>query len=330
MKLGIVGTGIIVKEVLPLLVEWGWNVAALCDTPAARESAQALAQANGVAAVYDEYAVMLKQADIDTVYIAVPNFLHYDFCEKALNSGKNVIVEKPMTSNDREAEKLAALAREKKLFLFEAITTVYLPNYALLKKLLPRIGTVKIVTCNCSQYSRRYDAFRAGEILPVFDPKKSGGALMDLNLYNLHWLIGLFGEPESIDYHANLERGIDTSGILMLRYPGFQAVSIAAKDCAAPRSFVIQGTEGYIQQSSPANACREIILHLNDGTEKVFNENPPSRLEPEFRAFWEQIESGDRTRCYTALDHSVLVSKIQTQARRNAGIYFPADEEPQV
>lgn len=326
MKLGIVGTGIIVKEVLPLLVEWGWHIGAICGTPETHETTQSLAQTYGVPAVYDEYTRMLECPGVDTVYVAVPNHLHYDFCKKALNAGKNVIVEKPMTSNDREAEKLADLARAKELFLFEAISTVYLPNYRRIKELLPRIGTVKIVTCNCSQYSRRYDAFRAGEVLPVFDPMKSGGALMDLNLYNLHWLIGLFGKPEAVDYHANIERGIDTSGMLTIRYPGFWAVSIAAKDCAAPRTFVIQGTEGYIQQNSPANACREILLHLNDGTEEIYNSNPESRLEPEFRAFAEQIESGDRSRCYAALEHSILVSTIQTQARLGAGIRFPADE----
>ena len=139
----------------------------------------------------------------------------------------------------------------------------------------------------------------------------------------------MFGEPEKVDYRANVERGIDTSGMLMLQYPGFLAVSIAAKDCATPRSFVIQGTEGYIQQNSPVNACREIVLHLNDGTEEMFNENPPSRLEPEFRAFLEQIESGDPAQCYKAVDHCVLVSAVQTQARLGTGIYFPADGEGQ-
>lgn len=325
MKLGIAGTGIIVQEVLPLLLKWGWNVTAICGTTVGK--AEAMARANGVPSAFGDYAAMLERADIDTVYVAVPNFLHFDLCRKALNAGKHVIVEKPMTSNDREARELAALAREKNLFLFEAVTTVYLPNYALLKTLLPRIGDVRIVTCNYSQYSRRYDAFRAGEVLPVFDPKKSGGAMMDLNLYNLHWLIGLFGKPEETDYRANVERGIDTSGVLLLQYPGFLAVSIAAKDCAAPCNFVIQGTGGCIRQDSPANACREIVLHLNDGTEEVFDENPPNRLEPEFRAFREQIESGDRTRCYAALEHSVLVSTVQTQARLGAGVRFPADEE---
>ena len=111
MKLGIAGTGIIVQEVLPLLVEWGWNVTAICGTTVGK--AEAMARAHGVPSAFGGYTAMLEQADIDTVYVAVPNFLHFDLCRKALNAGKHVIVEKPMTSNDREARELAALAREK-------------------------------------------------------------------------------------------------------------------------------------------------------------------------------------------------------------------------
>lgn len=326
MKLGIVGTGTIVKEVLPFLRGWGWEPVALCGTPRSKAEAEQLSIDNNVPSVYCDYAEMLAKADIDAVYIAVPNFLHYNFVKQALEAEKNVIVEKPMTSNDWEAEALETFAREKSLYLFEAITTVYLPNYLKTKEWLSRIGEIKIVSCNFSQYSRRYDALRAGEILPAFDPAKSGGALMDLNLYNLHWLIGLFGEPKAVRYAANLERGIDTSGILTLDYGSFHAVSIAAKDCAAPWRYTIQGTRGYLEMQSPANHCLDIKLHLNDGTEETFAENPVSRLAPEFQFFAEQIASGERSRCYEQLSRSVLISKVQTKARLSAGIRFPADE----
>lgn len=328
MKIGIVGTGAIAQEVLPLLRSWGWEPAALCGTIRSKETVKELCTAHHISAGYVDYQTMLTEADVDTVYIAVPNFLHYSFVKQALEAGRNVIVEKPLTSNDREARELSNIARERNLFLFEAISTLHLSSYAVIKKLLPRVGTVKVVSCNFSQYSRRYDAFRAGETLPVFDPKKSGGALMDLNLYNLHWLLGLFGEPKAVYYSANIERGIDTSGVLSLNYGSFQAASIAAKDCAAPCSYVIQGTEGYIHQNSPANSCSDILLRLNDGSEEKYAASPASRLEPEFRFFANEIASGDRTRCYQQLDHSLLVSKIQTKARLDAGIRFPADDQP--
>ena len=326
MKLGIVGTGIIAKEVLPLLRGWGWEPAALCGTPRSKDEVEQLSKENNIPAVYCDYAEMLAKADVDAVYIAVPNFLHYSFIKQALEAGKNVIVEKPMTSNYREAQEMEALAKEKNLYLFEAITTVYLPNYLKTKEWLSRIGDIKIVSCNYSQYSRRYDAFRSGEVLPAFDPAKSGGALMDLNLYNLHYLLGLFGEPKSVRYAANIERGIDTSGVLTLDYGAFQAVSIAAKDCAAPWRYTIQGTDGYIQMETPANFCLDVKLHLNDGTEETFAENPDSRLEPEFKYFAAEIASGKRDNCYERLAHSVTVSKVQTEARLDAGIRFPADE----
>ena len=327
MKLAIVGTGMIAKEVLPLLRDWGWEPAVLCGTPNTIAEVERLCRENDVPAAYSDYAQMLDspELDVDAVYIAVPNFLHFSFVKQALEHGKNVIVEKPMTSNDREAAMLAALAREKGLYVFEAISTVYLPNYRKTKEWLSRIGTVKIVSCNFSSYSSRYDAFRRGEVLPAFDPAKAGGALMDINLYNLHWLLGLFGTPRGVQYAANIERGIDTSGVMLLDYGNFQAVSIAAKDCAAPWRYLIQGTDGYIQMDTPANFCLDVKLHLNDGTEETFADNPASRLEPEFRFFARQIASGDRQTCYAQLDHSLAVSRVQTEARLGAGIRFPAD-----
>ena len=325
MKLEIAGGGIIAREVVPQLRSWGWEPVALCSTPSGEAALKELAAANNVPETYTDFDAMLAQADADTCYIAVPNYLHFEFARRALAAGKNVIVEKPMTSNVQEARALAALAREKGLYLYEAITTVYLPNFLRLQQLLPQIGTVKMVYCNFSQYSRRYDAFRAGTVLPVFDPKKSGGALMDLNLYNIYWTLGLFGAPDGLTYHANVERGIDTSGVLLLDYPGFRAAAIAAKDCAAPCCTLIQGTEGYLMQSTPASICGEILLHRNDGSEVRFQENPPSRLEPEFRLFARQIAARDPSLCEAALERSILVSEIQTRARLEAGVRFPAD-----
>lgn len=327
MKLGIAGTGSIVREILPVLRNPDIEITALCGTVRSKEKVNELCKTYQIGQAFCEYDRMITESDIDTVYVAVPNFLHYSFAERALEAGKNVIVEKPMTSSIAEAEKLSDLARRKNRYLFEAISTLYLPNYNKIREWLLRIGTVKIVTCNFSQYSSRYDDFRNGTVLPVFDPEKAGGALMDLNLYNLHYLMGLFGEPRSVKYLPNMERGIDTSGILTLAFDGFRAVSIAAKDCSAPWNYVIQGTDGYILQKSPANFCGEVLLHLKDGTEETFDSQPASRLEPEFRAFIREIASGKREFCYKMLEQSVAVSRVQTKARLDAGIYFPGDKE---
>ncbi len=325
MKLGVVGTGFIAQEVTPQLRSWGIEPMAVCGTPQTIDEVEKLCRENDIAGIYGEYEKMLDEADIDTVYVAVPNFLHYSFVKQALAAGKNVIVEKPMTSNDREANELYEIADKNGLYLFEAISTVYLDNYRKIKEWLPKIGEVKIVTANYSQYSRRYDAFREGTVLPAFDPNKSGGALMDLNLYNLHYIIGLFGEPEDVSYQANIERDIDTSGIVTMDYGRFKAVSIAAKDCAAPAQYVIQGTDGYIMQTTSANICGEVTLNLNDGTAERYDAKPDSRLRNEFENFVRIIDDQDMATCKKRLSHSILVSKVQTKARKLAGVVFPAD-----
>lgn len=328
MKLGIVGSGLIVQEFLPHLVKMkGLTVQAVQGTPRSLEQVKALCAAHGVPNAFCSFEELCT-ADIDTVYIAVPNFLHFSYCRQALEHGYHVIVEKPITSNEKEAAYLAALARKKGVFLFEAVTTPYLEAFHQIKEWLPQIGTVKVVQSQYSQYSRRYDAFRAGQVLPVFDPKKSGGALMDLNLYNLHLVMGLFGEPQTVHYYANIERNIDTSGILLLQYPGFQALCLAAKDCRGSTGAVIQGTDGCIRTSGAPNSISKVTLERNDGTREEWEgAGVRDRLVPEFQAFLRAINAHDTAFCEMMLAESLAVSRVQTKARLDAGILFPADEE---
>ena len=328
MKLGIIGSGVIVTDFLPKLVKMDdMEVVAVMDIPEAKEHLEQLCKENGVPHAVTDYSEFIK-LDFDTIYVAVPNFLHYTYCKQGLQDGKNIIVEKPMCSTIREVEDLQRIAEERNLFLFEAITTLHFDSYKKIKEWLPRIGTVKLVNCNYSQYSRRYNAFKEGNILPAFDPNKSGGALMDLNLYNLHFVMGLFGEPESATYYANIEKNIDTSGELILTYDGFVANCTAAKDCAAPPTYVIQGTDGYIKTQYSPNLIGQVTLHFNDGSEETYDDGMAmNRLIPEFKDFIKIINRNDHSACDAYLNKSVAVSRVQTRARVNAGILFPADKE---
>ena len=327
MKLGILGTGMIVREFLPWLAgpDCPFEVQCLCSTEQSAPEAEELCQQYHVPQHTTNYFELLQAVDV--VYLAVPNLQHYRYAKVALEAGKHVIVEKPMTATAAQTEELAKLARHKKVFLFEAMTTQYQENYHKIRELLPRIGTVKLVQCNFSQYSSRYDAFCAGDVKPAFDPACAGGALMDLNVYNISYIVGLFGEPNQVQYLANIERGIDTSGILTMEYNSFKAVSMAAKDCGAPARYIIQGTKGYILQKSTANWCGGVTFHPNQGKEEHFNLSAGKpRQEAEFLAFFRAIEGGDQELCSRMLDTSVAVSRVLTVARRSAGIKFPCDK----
>ncbi|SDO44265.1 Predicted dehydrogenase [Streptococcus equinus] len=316
MKLAILGTGKIVDEVLPVLKEInGIDLVAILSTPRSLTKAQELAEVYAINQASSDYDSILANPEVDTVYVALPNHLHYDYAKKALLAGKHVICEKPFTLTLAEFEDLAKIAEQKNRILLEAITNQYLGNFASIKANLAKLGDIKIVECNYSQYSSRYDAFKRGEIAPAFDPKKGGGALRDLNIYNIHLVVGLFGKPEKVFYLPNIERDVDTSGVLVMDYGKFKAVCIGAKDCGADIKSTIQGDKGSIAVLGATNTLPELALTLNNQNMTMINENSLNhRMHDEFVAFQAIIEHEDMTATKLALDHSRLVMEVLDQA----------------
>ena len=226
----------------------GIELEAILSTPRSLDKAEALAKQYGLSQATSDYELILSNPEVDTIYVGTPNHTHYDYAKKALLAGKHVICEKPFTLHLEEFEELAKLAQEKELLLMEAITNQYLANFTAIKEALSDIGDIKIVDINYSQCSSRYDAFKRGEIAPAFNPEMGGGALRDLNIYNIHLLVGLFGKPNRVEYLPNVERGVDTSGILVLDYGHFKAVAIGAKDCSAEIYKVIRALLQFLVQ----------------------------------------------------------------------------------
>jgi scyllo-inositol 2-dehydrogenase (NADP+) len=328
MKIGIVGSGGIVNTFVDAVKEaHGVELVAIWCREKSIEKGKTIAKKGSFNKVYTDYELMLKDEEVEFVYIALPNDLHYLYSKRALEAGKNVIDEKPFTSTAEEAETLINLAKRKNLFLFEAITTLHLPNYKLIKEKLKEIGDIKIVTCNYSQYSSRYDAFLKGQIHPVFNPELSGGALMDINIYNLHFIFGLFGKAKGVKYLANIaHNGVDTSGIVTLKYDRFAGVCIGAKDCGCESTCYIEGTKGYIKVNSPANQCLSFEMCLNGSKPETFNvQTISNRMVYEMDDFKEIFNSKNYEECYHLLDHSLNVIKAAVEARRNAKIVFKAD-----
>ena len=336
MRLGIAGAGMIVRGLFTFIHEVeGIELEAIASTEKSIDKVRQMAKENHVKKAYLNYDELLNDEDIDVMYIATPNHLHYQMCKQALERGKHVICEKPFTSRVEELEELNQIAKEKNLFLLEAISTQYLPNVLKIKEKLPELGKIKIVTANYSQYSSRYNAFKEGIIQPAFDYTKSGGALMDLNIYNIHLMVALFGKPLKVNYMANIEKGIDTSGILTLDYGTFKCVCIAAKDCKAPIMSTIQGDQGYVVIESPANFLNGFKVMMNKGKEKTMENkgaeledynNGKHRMYHEFTKFVDVFDNKDTEFANKMLDISLITMDIQTKARKDAGIVFTADK----
>lgn len=318
MKLLIAGSGFIVHDWLTIAKDLkDTELEAIVTTARSEKVGQELATKYGIKHTYIDYDLALAESKADTVYVAVPNFLHYEFTKKALLAGKNVICEKPFTLNLAEFEELKKIALEKNLVLIEAITNIYLPNFKLIKEKLPELGNIRIITMNYSQYSHRYDNFKKGIIEPVFDPEKGGGALLDLNVYNIHLLVELFGLPKYVKYLANIQRGVDTSGILLLDYGDFKVSSIAAKDAGAPITSIIEGDEETIVINGATNSLPSFDIYQKYKKLNHFDVNDhPHRMYDEFVAFEKIIKQHDMDAVKDSLKHSEDVMKVIDSARK--------------
>ena len=318
MRLAIIGTGMIVTELLPILrrVE---SVSVEAIYGRSREKAARLASEHSIAAVYDDYDVLLQNPAIEFVYIGLINSLHYEYARRALEAGKNVIVEKPFATSSADVEEIISIARAKKLYVFEAITTLHFPNYAAIKETLPKLGRIRAVQANYSQYSSRYDKYLAGEISASFDPKSGGGALADLNIYNLNFIVGLFGEPKSVEYAANFGyNGVDTSGVVLMKYDDFTATSWAAKDSESPSFVIIQGEKGWLRTDGKPNALSAFEYCLNGSSVERFELNRREhRMEQEFEEFAATYAARDFDKMSAGLDISLAVQRTFERAKKS-------------
>ncbi len=324
MKIGIMSSSRIVAEFLAHLSEMrSVEVTAMCVRPQSADRARAMLERAGLpgARLYTDEAAFLADDGYDFAYSGTANHLHYEQAKRALLAGRNVILEKPLTARLSEARELFELAEARGLWLWEAITTPYVPGYAFMRDMLPRIGPVRAVTVNFSKYSTRYDDYLAGRWNTTFDPACAGGALMDMNVYNLHLVVGLLGAPDSALYLPTVgKNGVDTGGLAALSYPGFRAALVSCKDSSAPASAVIQGERGHIEAASRPNSL-EVTRAVVGG---AVSEGPKSefhRMTYEFEHFARCWRENDREACRAAAAQSLTVMRLLDELRRAIPAY---------
>ncbi len=307
MKISIAGTGKIVGEVLQMIhKEFAGKieVTGIYSREHSVEHAIDLCQDYAQTGfVYTDYERMLQEAEADYVYIANANHVHHEYAMKAMMAGKNVIVEKPIAVDRVQTEELIDTAIQRCVYCLPAFSLLYMPLFRQLQELVPQLGTIRMIHCNFAQRSSRYDRYLRGELTPVFDPAMAGGTLADLNVYNLCFMIALFGPPRTVRYECNRGfNGIDTSGTLLCHYPTSIATLSASKDSNGLSYGCIQGENGYIEVHGSVSILDSFTLHLN-GKEPITYKSDSSRhrLSYEFQEFLALIEN--RQECHIVIPY---------------------------
>ncbi|CAM2827679.1 Gfo/Idh/MocA family protein [Erysipelothrix tonsillarum] len=317
MNIGTIGTGVIVEQFIASTQDLsGVSFKAVYSRTQGR--ADALAKRFGIEKRYTKLDDLFSDSLVDTIYIASPNSLHYEQAFAALKAGKHVIVEKPFVETEERAQRLIRYAQEHDLFLFEAICNIHLPHYNFIKSNLEVIGDIKMVQCNFSQYSSRYDALLAGDTPNVFNPKYSGGALADINIYNIHFVVGIFGMPDEVMYYANKHsNGIDTSGVLVMNYPHMTVECVGAKDSFSQNFGQIQGEKGYIYIPESVSGIESVTIITKDSKEMINIQDQP-RLSYQVEVFEKAIRTRDYSIRDRYLEHTLNVVRIAEKAQKTA------------
>lgn len=325
IRLGTIGSGVIVHSILDnVKVTDGIRLVAVYSR--SQQKGEELASEYRCKKVYTDLDEFLADEEVNFVYIATPNLLHYQQAKKALLAGKNVILEKPFTTKAEQARELVQMANERKLFLIDAVPTAFLPNLDILKEQLPKIGKIKLVMSNYSQYSSRYDQVLAGEAPNIFNPQYAGGCLMDINFYNVYLNIALFGKPQKAVYYPNVYPGLtDTSGTITMCYDGFVSQNAGAKDTWGINFFQIEGEKGYIYIQNGSNGIAQVRV-VTKNSDETYNAQPnPDRWFYEVQNMTRLVVAHDHAGVDARLETMLSVIETIEESRKAAGIFFPGD-----
>ncbi|MDP5227476.1 MULTISPECIES: Gfo/Idh/MocA family oxidoreductase [Arthrobacter] len=330
LRWGMVSTGSIVQKVsadLALLQD----AELYAVSSRSQQSADTFASGHGFSLGYGDdggipgYRRMVEDPEVDVVYVGTPHAQHYEVARAALEAGKPVLVEKALTINAREAESLVSLAREKGLFLMEAMWSRFLPSMQRAFEIARsgELGTVQWISADLGFPAPANPDAR------IWARKDGGGALLDLSVYPLLWPLGILGFPDSVVARGTLtDQGVDAQNLLSLGYSGGAQAGLNSSLVAhGPGNVVVAGDQGVLQTFGSVNNPKE--LHIRTGwsdTRVESFETVGTGYSYELREVTRCIQQGLTESPTMPWSDSVDVMRLFDGVRAQLGVTYPNDE----
>lgn len=328
MKLATIGTGWITESFIQASREVsGVQLHAVYSRSS--DKARNFAEKHQADCFFTDIDEIAASSEINCVYIASPNSLHYQHAITFLENGKHVICEKPIFSSTEELNEAYQVAEENNVYLFEAIRSIYSPNFSSLKDSLGKAGEIRSCILQRSRYSSQYNNYLDGKSPNVFSLEFSGGALVDMGIYPLYLAVALFGKPANVSYSpVILESGVDGSGTLVLTYDGFICTIMCSKTATSYIPCEIQGESGTVafENAAKINNLKFIDRKIKQTTPIETNAADQDMVY-EIERFSEIIGTKNE-QAYQALKKiSLQVLSITEEARQQNGIVFGCENE---
>lgn len=298
-----------------------------CYAVASREQirAEAFAKEWGFKKACGSYEELAADPHVDLVYIATPHSHHYEHARLCILNGKAVLCEKAFTANARQAEALLQLAKERNVFITEAIWTRYMPFSHTIRELVfnGSIGRPHMLTANLGYpiaYKER-----------IAKPELCGGALLDIGVYPINFARMIFGtDIDDIQSHCVKNNyGVDIQESISFRYAnGNMAVMQLTASCANDRQGIISGEKGYIVVDNINNPQQAAIYDSDHQLVKIYD--CPSQIsgyEYEVQASIDALRRGQLETAAMPHAETLEIMHLLDRIRQQWGVVYPADTE---
>jgi predicted dehydrogenase len=322
VRWGVVGTGGIASAFVDDL-RFVEGAAAVAVGSRTQESADRFAAEHSIGRAHPTYEALVTDDEVDVVYVATPHPGHHAAALMAIEAGKAVLVEKPFTMDAAEAESLVTAARDRGVFLMEAMWARFVPWAVRLRELLAdeTLGEVREVIADHGQWFPQDASHR------LFAPELGGGALLDLGVYPMSFASMVLGTPSKVTAVSDPAfTGVDATTSMLLQYAGgAHAVLTATLTAAGPTTAAVVGTDARVLVDGPFYTPTGFTLTRRDGTSERFDQ------PVEGRGMW--CEAAEVVRCLREgrlesdvmpLDETVAIMATMDEVRRQIGLTYQA------
>lgn len=282
-----------------------------------------------IARSHGSYEALAADEDVQAVYVASPHSRHAEQALLAIAAGKHVLVEKAFTRNRAEAEQVLAAAEAAGVFVMEAMWTRHLPHMVELQRLVADGAVGEVVAVEADH----------GQALPtdpthrLQDPEQAGGALLDLGVYPLAFILDVLGAPSSVTAAGVLtDLGVDGQVAAALGYadqPGqrarAQAVAHTTMWAKTPNRAAVSGTAGRIEVEGVFYAPSAFTLIRPDADPLHVD----GRIEDGFRyqiaEVARRVEAGEQQSPRMTWQHTRELMAVMDEIRRQVGVVYPGE-----
>jgi predicted dehydrogenase len=294
-----------------------------------RESADKFVNEYPARHIHDSYEALAQNPEVDVIYIATPHVFHYEHVLLCLRFNKPMLCEKPFAINSRQAKEMISIAREKKVFLMEAVWTKFMPHYQLVMQMVKdgKLGPIQNVLVNFG--------FAPTPPVPkrLFDPALGGGSLLDIGIYNLFIAISVLGKPDTIEASiTEAPGGIDEQCAILLKYKnGSMAQLFSSLSTNLATEADISGRDGRIRLTSRFYEPSTTVEYYTGRTDTLqilpYSKEPGWGYQYEIRHVNECLRNRLTESPIMSHADTLLMMETMDTVRRITGIKYDADRE---